>query len=172
MKHSNWSSFLKGFVAALLVCMLFTVALAEGTEAAEEAPLYRTDVTEADFIGTWNLVSMIMKGYPVPTKALGLEATIVVTEGHIEITDVLGVTKQYRTTFADGVLSFANDKDEPLIAYITPEGLLHIDQEAKTFSGEAGDEGSPEKAGGTTLNMAMANMDDDLLAQYFEKAAE
>ena len=170
MKRSFRNCFLKGILAMLAVCMLFSVALAEGTEAAEEAPAYRTDVTEEDFIGTWNLVSMVMEGYPVPTKALGLKATIVVTEGHIEITDVLGSTKKYETTFADGVLSFVNDKDEQLIVYITPEGLLHVDQKADTFSGEAGDEGAPVAIGGTSLNLA--GMNTSLLAQYFEKAAE
>ena len=113
---------------------------------------------------------MVMEGYLVPTKTLGLKATIVVSAGSIEITDVLGVTKQYKTTFADGVLSFANDKEEPLIAYITPEGLLHVDQEAETFSGEAGDEGAPVEIGGTSFNLA--GMNTSLLAQYFEKAAE
>ena len=169
MKSCFRNCFLKGIMAALLVCLLFSATLAEGT-AADEAAVYRTDVTEEDFIGTWNLVSMVMEGYQVPTKTLGLKATIVVTAGNIEITDVLGATKKYETTFADGVLTFVNDKDEQLIAYITPEGLLHVDQEAKTFSGEAGDEGAPVAVGGTSLNLA--GMNTSLLAQYFEKAAE
>lgn len=169
MKRGFRSCFLKGITAILLVCMLLTAALAEGTEA-DEAITYRTDVTEEDFIGTWNLVSMVMEGYQVPTKTLGLKATIVVTPGNIEITDVLGSTTKYETTFADGVLVFVNGKDEQMIVYITPEGLLHVDQEAETFSGEAGDEGAPVAIGGTSLNLAGLNT--SLLAQYFEKAAE
>ncbi|QTE68771.1 hypothetical protein JNO48_02355 [Clostridiales bacterium] len=171
MKRSARNFFLKGILVVLMVCLLVPAVMAEGAET-EEAPLYRTDVTEEDFIGTWNLVSMVMEGYQVPTVTLGLKATVVVTPGKIEITDVLGVQKTYDTTFADGVLSFVNDKEEPLIVYITPEGLLHVDQKADTFSGEIDDEKAPEKAGGTTLNMAMANLNANLLAQYFEKAAE
>ena len=171
MKRNARNSFLKWMAVVLLVCMLVPATVAEGTET-EEAPLYRTDVTEEDFIGTWNLVSMVMEGYTVPTASLGLKATVVVTPGQIEITDVMGVKKAYETTFADGVLSFVNDKEEQLIVYITPEGLLHVDQKADTFVGEIEDEKAPEKAGGTTLNMAMANLNANLLAQYFEKAAE
>ena len=170
MKRSARYFFLKGILVALLVCLLVPAAFAEGT--TEEASLYRTDVTEEDFIGTWNLVSMVMEGYQVPTASLGLKATVVVTPGQIEITDVMGVKKAYETTFADGVLSFVNDKEEQLIVYITPEGLLHVDQMANTFVGGIEDEKAPEKAGGTTLNVAMANLNANLLAQYFEKAAE
>lgn len=170
MKRSARNFFLKGILVALLVCLLVPAAFAEGT--TEEAPLYRTDVTEEDFIGTWNLVSMVMEGYQVPTASLGLKATVVVTPGQIEITDVMGVKKAYETTFADGVLSFVNDKEEQLIVYITPEGLLHVDQMANTFVGGIEDEKAPQKAGGTTLNVAMANLSANLLAQYFEKAAE
>ena len=171
MKRSLRSCFLKGIAAVLLLCLLIPAAvLAEGAETGEEVPAYRTDVTEEDFIGTWNLVSMIMKGYPVPTQALGLKATVVVTAGHIEITDVANVTKKYQTTFADGVLTFVNEKEEKMIVYITAEGLLHVDQAADTFSGEAGAEGAPVEVGGSTLNLA--NLNADLLAQYFAKAEE
>lgn len=171
MKRNFRNCFLKGIAAVLLLCLLIPAAvLAEGAETGEEVPAYRTDVTEEDFIGTWNLVSMIMKGYPVPTQALGLKATVVVTAGHIEITDVAGVTKKYQTTFADGVLTFVNEKEENMIVYITAEGLLHVDQAADTFSGEAGDEGAPVEVGGSTLNLA--NLNADLLAQYFAKAEE
>ena len=171
MKRSAQNFFLRGILVVLTVCLLIPAVMAEGAET-EEAPLYRTDVTEEDFIGTWNLVSMVMEGYQVPTASLGLKATVVVTPGQIEITDVMGVKKAYETTFADGVLSFVNDKEEQLIVYITPEGLLHVDQMANTFVGGIEDEKAPEKAGGTTLNVAMANLNANLLAQYFEKAAE
>ena len=170
MKRNARNSYLKWISVVLMVCMLVPVVFADGT--TEETPLYRTDVTEEDFIGTWNLVSMVMEGYQVPTASLGLKATVVVTPGQIEITDVMGVKKAYETTFADGVLSFVNDKEEQLIVYITPEGLLHVDQMANTFVGGIEDEKAPEKAGGTTLNVAMANLSANLLAQYFEKAAE
>ena len=80
MKRNFRSCFLKGIAAVLLLCLLIPAdVLAESAETGEEAPAYRTDVTEEDFIGTWNLVSMIMQGYPVPTQALGLKATVVVT---------------------------------------------------------------------------------------------
>lgn len=150
-----------------IILIVMALVMLAGAAFAEETEVYRQDVTEADFLGTWKLKNMIVEGYEVPTESLGLEATIVLTEGHIEITDVLGVKKTYETVFEDGRLVYVNDKAMKMFVYITTEGQLHIDQEAETFEGTAEDEGAPMMSGG---KMNFSNMDNSLLAQYFEKA--
>ena len=150
----------------ILIVMAMMVMLA-GTAFAEEADAYRQDVTEEDFLGTWKLKNMIVEGYEVPTESLGLEATIVLTSGQIEITDVLGVKKTYETVFEDGHLVYVNDKEMKMFVYITAEGMLHIDQEAEKFEGTTEDEGAPLLKNGM---MNLSNLDNSLLSQYFVKA--
>ena len=151
----------------LAILMMASVAMAEGTDGEK----YRTDATEEDFIGTWSLKYMIMEGYTVPTQQLGMQATIVITPGEIEITDVLGVTKTYETTFGEGLISFTNEQDEKMVIYITEEGLLHAELEAETYAGTTEDEESPiTKKGGGAINIA--DMGNSFLSQYFEKVEE
>lgn len=150
-----------------IILIVMALVMLAGTAFAEEADIYRQDVTEADFLGTWKLKNMIVEGYEVPTESLGLEATIVLTNGQIEITDVLGEKKTYETVFEDGHLIYVNDKEMKMLVYITKEGLLHIDQEAETFAGTAEDDGSPVTNGGM---IDLGNLNNSLVSQYFEKA--
>ena len=150
----------------LLLCCLTACVMAEEAEN----PVYRTDVTEEDFIGTWNLKNMMMQGYEVPTESLGLHATVVITNGKIEITDVFETTSVYDTSFENCMLSYIDEDGIKMVVYITTEGLLHIDLEAEVFSGTAEDEGAPVAVGGNTLNLS--NLDNSIITQYFEKVVE
>ena len=126
-----------------------------------------TDATEEEFLGTWKLMNMIVEGYEVPTKDLGLDATVVLTAGQIEITDVLSRTQKYETVFEDGHLVYMSDNGLKMFVYITAEGLLHIDQEAETYEGTAEDEGTPIKKNG---KFDLSKLNDSLVSMYFEKA--
>ena len=148
----------------IMLCMAcaFT-SIAEGTST----PGYRAGLTEDDYIGTWHLKSMMIEGYTVPAESLNMHATIVVTNGQIEITDVFGEKKSYATVFDNGLLSFVNEAGEQMIVYITEEGQLHVEQEAGLFIGTAQDEGSPLEKGG---NINMANLTNSLVSHYYERA--
>ena len=97
-------------IAILCAACAFTCA-AEGTGT----PAYRTDLTEEDYIGTWRLKSMMIEGYSVPAESLNMHATIVVTSGQIEITDVFGEIKSYATTFENGRLGYINELGEQIL---------------------------------------------------------
>lgn len=164
MKRISHICLLTIILAALTVSFLIPFAMAEGAEE----PVYKADLTEEDYIGKWTLKSMIMQGYPVPTEQLGLHATIIVKAGKIEITDVTGSTNEYVTTFEDGMIRFMIG-DEQMVVYITPEGLLHVDQAVQVFVGTTEDEGVPEVQGET---LSFENLDNSFLTQYFEKVEE
>ena len=172
MKHFNHKACLTTMLAALMICCLAAFACAEGAETEE--PAYRTDVTEADFSGTWSLKNMVLQGYTVPTETLGIHATIVITEGQIEITDVLEVTKTYEAAFEENKLVFLMG-EEQMFVYITEDGLLHLEQEAKVFDGTEEPENPEEKK--TTVFMGatgidMGSLNDSFLTQYFVKVEE
>lgn len=150
-----------------IILIVMALMMLVGTAIAEEAAEYRTDVTEEEFLGTWKLKYMIVEGYDVPTQDLGLEATIVLTSGEIEITDIMGIKKTYETVFEDGHLVYVDDKGMKMLVYITPEGLLHIDEETETFEGTIEDEGSPISKSGM---MDLTSLNNSIMSQFFEKA--
>lgn len=150
-----------------IILIMMALMMLAGAAFAEEADLYRKDVTEEDFLGTWTMKFMMVEGYEVPTKDLGLEATIVLTSGQIEITDMMGIKKTYETVFEDGRLVYVNDQEIKMFVYITAEGLLHIDEEAQTYEGTIEDENSAITKSG---KLNMASLTNSLLSQYFEKA--
>lgn len=150
-----------------IILIMMAMMMLVGAAFAEEADPYRQDVTEEEFMGTWKLYNMYVEGYEVPTKDLGLDATVVLTSGQIEITDVLGRTKKYETVFEDGHLVYMSDNGLKMFVYITVEGLLHIDQEAATYEGTSEDEGTPVKKNG---KFDLSKLSDSLVTMYFEKA--
>ena len=164
MKHFGYR-WMAVVMALLLVCLPIFAQAEEGNESG-----YRTDVTEADYIGTWELKSMIMQGYLVPSQTLGIHATVVIEEGKITITDVLDVTKSYETAFEDGRLTYTDGVGMEMAVYITEDGLLHIEKVIRVFSGTAEDEDSPIEKGGSSIDID--SMDTSILDQYFAKVED
>lgn len=147
-------------------CVVFTAA----AETAGETPAYRTDVSAEEYLGTWKLKSMLVEGYMVPTESLGLNATIIVTEGQIEINDTFGKTKVYETTYEDGKLFFINEHDEKLFVYITEDGMLHVDQEIAALLETEKDENAPVSKSGGAIHIS--NLSNSVMTQYFERVTE
>ena len=164
MRHSMEKKIL-AMLAVMMLCCMTVFAAAEGTGE----PVNRTDLAEEDYIGTWNLKYMIIEGYTVTAESMGLQASIVITDGQIEINSAVGRQKTYETVYADGKLTFVNDKDEKMVVYITEDGLLHVDHEAEVLIRIAEDEDSSLTKGGDSN---MLNLSESMLAQYYERVEE
>ncbi len=156
-------------MAVMTICCLVCPGYAENEEA--ERPAFRTDLTEEDYIGTWKLKTIMIQGFPAPAEMVNLHATIVITAGQIEITDVFDEKNEYETTFEDGLLCFMINDEQKLIVYITEDGQLYMDQEAEVYSGSIEDEQSPVAViGGNTLQITQ--MDKSYVGQMYEKVTE
>ena len=156
-------------MAVMTVCCLVCPGYAETGEA--ERPAFRTDLTEEDYIGTWKLKTITVQGFPAPAEMVNLHATIVITAGQIEITDIFDENNQYETAFEEGLLSFMINDEQKMIVYITEDGLLYMDQAAEVYSGSMDDEQSPVAViGGRSLQIS--EMDKSFIGQMYEKVTE
>ena len=156
-------------MAVMAICCLVCPGYAETGEA--ERPAFRTDLTEEDYIGTWKLKTVMVQGFPAPAEMVNLHATIVITAGQMEITDIFDEKNEYETTFEDGLLCFMIDEEQKMIVYITEDGQLYMDLAAEDYSGSMDDDQSPVAViGGRTLQIS--EMDKSFIGQMYEKVTE
>ncbi len=154
------------FLAVLMVCCMMA-AVCGGEEIAD-----RTDLAAEDYYGTWQLLNMRTNGYMIPAATLGLTATVVISEGIIEITDVYGETTQYETTFEDGHLIYMTEEDRMKVC-ISEDGLLHLAMDVLEVEGSVEDENAKKtNSGGAKVTLNMKTMQVQLVDEFFERAEE
>ena len=156
-------------VGALAEAPAAVIVAAEASEAggATEAA-DRTDLAAEDYNGTWKLKEIRLDGgYVIPAAAMGLDGSIVVTDGEITITDVYGKQSQHEAAFENGFLYYT-EGGERMVVCISTDGLLHIQTEAMMVTGTAEGENATVQNG--VLTMGANTMEATVLNQYYERA--